>query len=313
MTAYILFFIIGVVILLYSTHFFVRQAEKISHLLRISPLIVGSTIVAFGTSLPELAVSLTATINKDIGLAMGNIVGSNITNVFLILPVGILVGKLRIGTTKTQRNAYLMIGITALFIFLYLLGVPGFLNGIVLLTAAVFVTLSQTLWGISGRSKEDAFRYKKPRPVKPKRSDYVHLTATVGGIISGGILTVMSIERIAEITGYSTTMLGLSVTAIATSLPELLTTIFSQRYNDEKIAIGDIIGSNIYNLSLVGGIVLLVSTWETLKTMEGAMLIFATGIFSIIIVNFKGKIVPKKVGYILFGLYALYFYLLRGL
>ena len=103
---------IGVVVLLLSTQTFVKLAKKISLALRISPLIVGITIVALGTSLPELSVSLIASINNDAGLAFGNIIGSNIVNILVVLPVCIVIGKLRIVKTKTQRSSVLLLGIT---------------------------------------------------------------------------------------------------------------------------------------------------------------------------------------------------------
>ena len=150
---------IGVVVLLLSTQTFVKLAKKISLALRISPLIVGITIVALGTSLPELSVSLIASIKNDAGLAFGNIIGSNIVNILVVLPVGIVIGKLRIGKTKTQRNAVLLLGITVVFVLLQLISFPPLLSGLFLVTSALVITMLEYQWAVFGRSHEDSARF----------------------------------------------------------------------------------------------------------------------------------------------------------
>jgi cation:H+ antiporter len=111
--------------------------------------------------------------------------------------------------------------------------------------------------------------------------------------------------------GFSTTILGLSVTAIATSLPELLTTIFSEKDGEVKITIGNLIGSNIYNLALIGGIVLLCSSWKVITAYEILMLITSTLAFAAVVVVNKGKVIPKYTGFLLLVLFGAYIYFLR--
>ena len=119
MVIQLLLFFLGLLILLPSASVLVKISNTLATKLKISPLITGITLVALGTSLPELAVSATAAIRNDYGLALGNIIGSNITNILLVFPVGILIGKLRIGTTKTQKTILIMTGISFFFYFLY--------------------------------------------------------------------------------------------------------------------------------------------------------------------------------------------------
>jgi cation:H+ antiporter len=303
--------VIGVILLLLSTQAFVKLAERISLSLKLSPLIIGLTVVSIGTSLPELTVSVIAVFRGDVGLAMGNIIGSNIVNVFLVLGVGIVTGKLLVGVAKTQRNIYMMFGITGLFLLLYFLGMPGIIAGSVLLSVTLFVTLDEYVMGVNGRNHEDAKIFKKRKSVKFSPVDIGKLLIALFGIILGGVLTVNSTEQLSKLLGFSTTMLGLSVTAIATSLPELLTTIFSDRDHEEQITIGNLIGSNIYNLALIGGIVLLVSSWKAITTYEILMLIMATVAFTVTVVSNKGKVIPKYTGYVLLALFATYIYFLR--
>src|SRR3990167_4494747 len=123
------------------------KRENISKSFRVSPLIIGVTIVALGTSLPELAVSTVAILKHDVGLAFGNIIGSNIANILLVFPVGILLGKLRVGTTKTQKNALLVLLVTGLFALLHFLHFPPFFSGLLLTSLSLITTVLQYHWG----------------------------------------------------------------------------------------------------------------------------------------------------------------------
>lgn len=297
---------IGVVVLLLSTQTFVKLAKKISLALRISPLIIGITLVALGTTLPELSISLIATIKNDAGLALGNIVGSNIVNILLVLPVGIVIGKLRIGKTKTQRNAVLLLGITGVFVFLQLISFPPLLSGLFLVTSALLITILEYQLAVFGRSHEDSARFINHKRERFSLQGFVSLILSLLGIIIGGILLVTSVEGISLLTGHSTTVLGLSLTAIVTSLPELLTTIFSQKEDQEKIAIGNIIGSNIYNLLFNGGLLTIFSPRMILPAGNWVWLISATSCFVFILGHYKGKTVPRRVGVFLLVLLLIY-------
>src|SRR4030042_4305873 len=134
---------------------------------------------------------------------MGNIIGSNIVNVFLVFAIGIFYGKLRVGTTKTQKNTFFMLGLTCLFLFLYLSGVSNKISGIILLISAVFITLNDYFWGVSGRTHEDAKTYKKIKKYTFSGGDFVRLSAALAGVILGGILTVLSVEQMSMLFGLS--------------------------------------------------------------------------------------------------------------
>jgi len=311
MSLTVVLFILGALLLSLSTQLFIKLAERISVSLKLSPLIIGLTVVSIGTSLPELTVSTIAALRGDVGLAMGNLIGSNIVNVFLVLGFGILIGKLRVGTTKTQRNIYITSGITGLFLLMYVFGVSGIVAGGILLVIALIVTFDEYVWGVSGRSHEDAKMYAKRKRSRFSLVDVGKLSGALAGVVAGGILTVTSVEQLSVLLGFSTTILGLSITAIVTSLPELLTTIFSQKDHQEKITIGNLIGSNIYNLALIGGIVLLFSSWKIITTYEIIMLTMATLAFTAVIVVHKGKVIPKYLGFLLLGLFIAYIYFLK--
>lgn len=306
MTALFFNFCLGVVILLFSTQTFVKSAEKITRLLRISPLIVGITIVAIGTSLPELAVSLIAIIKADSGLALGNIIGSNIINILMVLPAGILIGRLRIGTTKTQRNSLILLVVTFIFFTIGLLRIPHLYAGYFLLTLAVVFTITEFELGRFGQNHEDSARIKKYKREKFNFRQLLFLILAVGGIVMGGLLVVNSVENISLLTGLSTTILGLSLTAVVTSLPELLTTIFSQEEHQEKMTIGNILGSNIYNLLFIGGVIMLFPVATTVGIADWIWLILTVVCFVFMLRYYKGRPIPKWIGLILLILFLAY-------
>ena len=302
--------LLGIVVLLLSTRGLVKLSEKLALHFKISPLVLGITLVALGTSLPELAVSGIATAKGDTGLAMGNIVGSNISNIFLVFPVSILIGKLRIGTTKTQRNSLILFGVTLLFFVYNLLSLNHLFVGIVLIGLAVFLTITEYRWAVYGRDHEDSPKINHVSHDHFSFFEILSLIFSLLAIIGGGYLTVIATEELAVFTGISTTTLGLSLTAIATSLPELLTTIFAQKEHEEKLTLGNIVGSNIYNLLFIGGIVSLISQPQPLLIAYWLIFVISAGLFFVIVKFYSGQKVPRWVGFFLLFCLLIYFYLL---
>lgn len=301
-------FILGITLLLFSTHTLVKLAEKISRSLSVSPLIIGTTLVALGTSLPELTVAALALLKHDAGLALGSIIGSNIVNIFLVLPVGILVGRLRIHNTKTQRNALLLLGVTLLFVLLGQFSLPPIFPGLLLLGLALVFTFSEYHFGVLGKTRKEEKLVKENERGKITLRKILPAFLCAGGIIAGGILVVRSIEDISTIAGLSTTILGLSLAAIATSLPELMATVFAQEDRQEEITLGDIIGSNIYNLLFIGGLIILFSPAAVIPRQSWVWLVIAALCFVFILRYFRSKTVPKFIGLSLFiflGIYLL--------
>ena len=306
MYSFLLQFGIGLIILLFSTQKLVELAKNISRTLRISPLIVGITIVAIGTSLPELAVSLVAIVKNDVGLAMGNIIGSNIVNILMVFPVGLFIGNLRIGTTKTQRNALFLLGATAIFYATQSFGSFKPTSGLFLISLAVVISIVEYMLGVFGRTHEDIKQFKSAKYKKLGWGVIVSVILLIVGIIGGSILVVNSVEAISLLTGISTTILGLTLIAVATSLPELLTTIFSQEDHQEKMTVGNILGSNIYNLLLIGGVVSLFPSAISIQQKEWIWLAVVTLGFVAILRYYKGHKPPKWIGIILILLFLVY-------
>lgn len=310
MTSLFLSLAFGLVVLLISTEFIVKNAVRLSQALRISPLVIGITVVAIGTSLPELVVSGLSAIVGDTGLAIGNLVGSNVANVLLVLGVAILSGRLRVGTTKTQRSIVVLLGVTMLFVLLHLVDIPFVVSGLILLGLSISVTFLEVAWGAQGRNQEDRHRFiGRKNNVNVTPGMIAGLSLALIGIVYGGISTVSSIEQLAVASGYSTTVLGLTLVAVATSLPELLVSLVSERNRQEKLALGNIVGSNIYNLLFIGGLVT-ASTPPTTSLEIPAMvwleLLVATLMLVFIVRRYRGRVIPKKIGLVLLTLFILY-------
>jgi len=303
-------FLLSVGILLLSTRNTIAYAEKLSRSYKISPLIIGTTVVAIGTSLPELVIGLSAIISGDRSLAMGNIIGSNVVNVFLVLPVAIILGNIRIGTTKTQINAMILGITTIVFIIFQLSSFPNIVSGFLFLIAACVISVVEYKMGLFGREHEDIDLFKFFKKERFTFQDMGILLLSILGVIIGGVSTVDATLKISLVTGLSTTALGLSLTAIATSLPELTVAVASRKKEREKLSIGNILGSNIYNLLLVVGLLNIFSQSHVLFTREWGYLAVSTTALLAVVGYYRGKVISAVVAMPLLISFFLYMWYL---
>lgn len=309
MSAYLIKFFFGVIILLLATQLFVKLAVKLSEVFRLSPLVIGMLVVSFGTTLPELSVAITSTSSGSVGLAAGTIVGSTIVNFILVLPAAILLGRdIRIGTTKTQKNVIVLIIATLLFVLLQQLPIPPVVSGIILLSGLVVSNYLEYRWGTLGRLQEDktVIDLFKKRKVTP---DLVFgLFFSVICVTIGGLLVVRSMEDLAILSGYSTTVLGLTLTGIATSLPDIFTAVMSQKKDEDKLTIGHITGGSLYNLLFIGGVANILGADMNLGLNEVLFLFGSVLLFFLIIKFYRDKNIPKWIGLVLLILFFIYIY-----
>ncbi len=309
MFAYLVKFFFGVIILLLSTQIFVRLSVKLSKAFRISPLVIGMVVVSFGTTLPELSVSITSSTTGNLGLASGTIMGSTIVNFFLVLPAAILLGdNLRIGTTKTQRSGLVLLFSVVLFLSLQKLGINHYVSGALLILGVIGSNILEYKWGVIGRVQEDKpvidlFKKEKATP-----DLILGIVFSVAAVTLGGLLIVTAMEDLSAISGYSTTVLGLTLAGIATSLPDLFTAVSSQKKDEDKLTIGHIIGGSIYNLLFIGGVTNIVGGTIDISITETAFLIGAVAIFLLILRFYKGRDIPKWIGIALLLMFFIYIY-----
>lgn len=253
----------GLVILLIAAEAMVRGAVILADKMGVSPMVIGMTVVAFGTSAPELVVSLQASMQGSPGLAIGNIVGSNIANVWLILGAACLVMPILAKPAVMPRDLVLLAGGTVIFAGICLLGEINRVSGIILLVIFAGFIFASYFRGQDDPDvlEEHAEELAELEKGVPKNVP-VAFALTVGGIIGlafGADLLVDGGSEIARSFGVSEEVIGLTLLAFGTSLPELAASVVAAYRGHPDVAIGNVIGSNVFNMMLVGGIVAVVT------------------------------------------------------
>ena len=249
----ILLLIVGFVALILGANWLVDGATSVGIRAKLSPLIIGLTIVAFGTSLPELIINVFSCIKGSSGLAIGNIVGSNIMNILLILGVASVIYPIDVSRISIRRDIPVgFVATTALFVFAnYTWGklTINWIEGALLLVMAVAYLLITMKKNESPSAEVEAIQIPMPWG-----KTILFLVLGILGLYLGGELVSNNAQTIAKAWGMSEAMIGLTVVAIATSLPELITSIVAATKKNSGIAIGNVLGSNILNIFLVLGI-----------------------------------------------------------
>jgi len=248
----------GLFLLLLSGDFLVRGAIQLSNRLRVSALLVSLTVVAFGTSAPELIVAIKATLSGSPGLALGNVVGSNIANILLVLGLPTLLVGLKNDIADTKRSFSIMILASILFIVFGISGSFSWVNGCVLLFVLTFFLIDTFR-----QNKESAFNTgnfeTQQRVIDSWWKIIFFLFLGVIGLPLGADLLVTNASSLAKGYGISDAVIGLTLIAIGTSLPELATTFIAVVRKKAEVVLGNLIGSNIFNLLAIIGVTSLIS------------------------------------------------------
>ena len=241
--------LVGFVFLIKGSDFFVDGASSIASILKIPTVIVGLTIVAFGTSAPEAAVSITSSLTGSNAMAVSNVIGSNLFNMLMVIGVSALLGDLLMEKKVLDKDLPFLVGITVLWAVFIILGwdITNIEGIILLLILVAYIVLL-----IRGaRKSSDANEVEKPKLTLPK--SIIFILIGLAGIIIGGDLVVDSASAIAIAFGMSETLVGLTIVAIGTSLPELVTSLTALKKGENQLVIGNVIGSNIFNILFVLG------------------------------------------------------------
>lgn len=244
----ILLLALGFTMLIKGADWFVDGASGIATKFGIPQLVIGLTIVAMGTSAPEAAVSISAAIGGSADITIGNIVGSNILNIFIILGISAVITTLAVASSTIKYETPFMILVTVLLLVLGLDGTIGLIDGIILIIA--FIAYLTYLFIMAKKNKEE-------QPEAKQMAIWKAILLTIIGlalIIIGSNVTVDAATAIATAFGVSERFIGLTIVALGTSLPELFTSVSAARKHNADIAIGNIVGSNIFNILFVVGI-----------------------------------------------------------
>lgn len=298
----------GLVILLVAGDLLVRGAVNLALRLGIPALMVGMTVVAFGTSAPELLVSVQAVLSDAGGLALGNVVGSNIANILLVMGLPALIAPVLVGR-ESLRDYAIMMATTALFIGLAFGGVIAFWQALVLL-AAFALFMGESIWR-GQRTRVEPEDLEGADPALPGGKLALYLGLGLIGLPLGANLLVAGAVDIAETLGVSDVIIGLTIVAVGTSLPELATTLMAAIRREGGVALGNILGSNIFNLLFILGVAGVVGPMTVpeamlrldLWVMLGAALVLAPFIWT-------GRAIGRAVGALLLLGYGGYIWLL---
>lgn len=251
-----LILIAGFVLLIKGADFFVEGSASIAKMLRVPSLIIGMTIVAMGTSLPECSVSITASLTGQNSLAVSNAVGSNIFNLMVVCGVCALFTPLKVKTDTLKKDFPFSVICAGLLLALGYVGmVLGREDGIILLVIFVLFLLYMIRSAIKARNAGETVEIEgEDAQIHPVWKSILFIVLGAAAIAWGGDLVVDSASVIAAAFGMSQTLIGLTICAIGTSLPELVTSIVAARKNQVDMALGNVIGSNIFNILFVLGI-----------------------------------------------------------
>lgn len=246
-----LLFVVGLVALFFGGEYLVRGATAIARHFRLSPMVIGLTIVGFGTSAPEMLVSVQAALAGQPAIAIGNVLGSNIANILLILGISALIAPLIIPVRKLWRDLGFMLLATAVIWVMLLDGNVTRLDGTILVVGLIIFLATAFLTG-------------KVEPEEDLSGDIPQWKAwayTLGGLVVlviGARLLVDSSTQLARAFGISEAVIGLTIVAVGTSLPELATSVIAAIRKQTEIAVGNIVGSNIFNIFAILGVTSLI-------------------------------------------------------
>ena len=295
--------LVGAVLLYYGAEFLITGSKSIAEKYNIPPIIVGITLVAFGTSLPELIVSIDAILQNESGIVVGNVVGSNIANIGLVLGITAMMTPIYFSYKKIRFELYFLLFITLLPLFFIFLGNLVFWQGMIFL-----LLLGGYCWKLCTK---DTIIDDDPEILAEQRISAISLKIFLGivGLWLGAQTFVLGAIDIAIALGVSSLIIGMSIVALGTSLPELAASISAAKHNQTGFVIGNIIGSNIMNIVAVLGFTLLIHPisveFADVTTPGIFMMILTMGLF--ILLKYKGG-VTKLFAVIFILIYVLFLY-----
>ena len=322
----ILFLIIGMVLLIKGADFFVSGASSVAKRLKVPSIFIGLTIVALGTSLPELSVSITSAISGSIDMSVGNIVGSNLFNMLLILGLIAIFSPIQMNKSTNKIDFPFLIAITGV---LLLFGLDSILDGassnmlsrtdsiilIILLALYLSILIFNANRTRKRKKKQELYLQSQNVDIQPENKEekdlkiwqiILYLTLGLGAVVFGGECVASTAEYLALKMGMSEALVGLTIVALGTSLPELVTSVVAAKKHENDLALGNVVGSNIINISLILGSVGVISQApiSSLILTDIAILFVSTIVF-VICCTQKAKI-SKAEGILFLCMYIAY-------
>ncbi|WP_186753926.1 calcium/sodium antiporter [Echinicola salinicaeni] len=298
--------IIGFVILLTGGKVLVDGASSIAAKLGLSPSLIGMTIVAFGTSAPELLVSVTAALKGTNDIAIGNVIGSNISNITLVLGITAIIYPILLKSSTLKWDFSFTLISTVLFYLLSLNNIISTIEGLVLFTLLIFVNwflFKKVDHDLEEFSDEDAEKVKK----EPILKAILLVLAGIIGLYYGSELLVNNSITLAKEYGISERIIGVTIIAIGTSLPELATSVLAAIKKETDIALGNILGSNLQNILSIIGVTSIIKPIEVSELFLNSDFLWMIG-FTLLLFPLmrSGYKISRGEGVLLLGAYAVY-------
>jgi cation:H+ antiporter len=311
----------GIFLVIEGANFLVKGSSSLAKKFGLSDLIIGLIVVAFGTSLPEMIISILAGLNETSDIVLSSVIGSNISNILLILGLTAIITPLRVDLSTVRRQfPFLLFSSLVLVIFMAEELIEGIksprisrVDGLILLSFFIIYIYYTFLNAYLGGGTDEKDDYEQ----KPFLISTGFILLGIIGLFVGGELSVGSVESIATKLNIDESIIGLTIIAIGTSLPELVTSILSAFQKKTDIAIGNIVGSNIFNTFWILGISSVISpiSIDNQLYLDASIMFFSTVLLFLFLFFFKKQTITKKEGSFLFSLFIAYtiFNLMRAI
>lgn len=309
----ILFFVLGLILLIVGAELLVRGASSLAGAFGVSPLVIGLTVVALGTSSPEIAISINAAYTGQAGIVLGNVIGSNIFNILCILGLSAVITPLVVSRQLIRLEVPMIISLSVLVLIFALNGQLGRFEGIFLLVGLlIYITYSIRQSRQESPDPEDEFaqQYGKDESIAPKI--LLNLAFVVVGLvllITGSNWLVDSAVSFAELLGVSELIIGLTIISAGTSLPEVVTSVIAASRGARDIAVGSVVGSNLFNLMAVlgGASIIAPNGIPVSEAIIGFDLPVMIAVSLVCLpIFFTGGVISRREGIFLLGYYVTY-------
>ncbi|MDX5346003.1 MAG: calcium/sodium antiporter [Hymenobacteraceae bacterium] len=308
--------ILGLVIIALGSNWLVEGAASVARSLQVSDLVIGLTIVSFGTSAPELAVNLFASFGGNTEIAIGNVLGSNIFNIAVILGISAVIHPIYVTSNTVWIEipltllAAIMIGVCANDVLLDNVAVSQITRSDGLALLGFFMVFMYYSYFVAKKNKADSKPDETPK--YPLFKSFFLIGIGLGGLIAGGKLMVDSAVSIAKLLGLSENIIGITIVATGTSLPELATSVAAALKKSPDIALGNVVGSNIFNVFLILGLssVLRPLPFNETANFDIGMTVFVSVLLLIFAFVGRSRTISRLEGAILFAFYVLYIWYL---
>lgn len=305
---WILILAAGIVLLVKGADLFVDGVSEFASRLKIPQLVIGLTVVAMGTSMPEAAVSISAVLKDNADITVGNVLGSNILNILIILGISAIITSLAVAKSTIRYELPFLTGISVLLLIQGFDGSIGLIDGIVQVLIFVLYLIYLFLTTKNNSESED----NQTQNNKHQKFRQIILLSLLGLIMTiiGSNIVIDAASEIASELGMSERFIGLTIVALGTSLPELVTSVTASKKGNPDIATGNIVGSNIFNILFVIGISALIRPVDFAKSFRFDNAISVAATVLLILFCAKGKKLNRLHGILMLTAYAAYFFVI---